>query len=201
MELYYSPGACSLASHIILREIGKEFDLVKVDLVSKSTESGDDYKKINPHGYVPALKLVNDEILTEGVAIMQYLADQSPESNLSPTSGTLERSRLHERLNYLTAELHKSFTPLFYEATDEERKKSISNVESKLDFINNLLSDKNYLLGDKFTIADAYLFVITNLTGLTGIDLEKWPNIVSFSERVAGRDSVQKSMQAEGLLN
>ncbi len=201
MELYYSPGACSLASHIILREIGEEFNLVKVDLASKATESGNDYKKINPHGYVPALKLGNDELLTEGVAIMQYLADQFPETNLAPANGTLERTRLHERLNYLTAELHKSFTPLFYESSDEDRKKAISNVESKLDFINDLLSGRDYLLGEKFTIADAYLFVITNWSGLTGIDLDKWPNIASFSQRISKRDSVQQSMRAEGLLN
>jgi len=201
MELYYSPGACSLASHIILREIGKEFNLIKVDLTSKATESGDDYKKINPHGYVPALKLANNKVLTEGIAIMQYLADQYPEFNLSPANGTFERSQLNERLSYLTAELHKSFTPLFYQTADEERKKAISNVERKFDFINELLSDKDYLLGNKFTIADAYLFVITSWTGLTGIDLEKWPNIASFSQRIAGRDSVQSAMRAEGLLN
>lgn len=201
MRLYYSPGACSLASHIILRETENQFNLDKVDLSTKVTESGDDYKQINPHGYVPALKLDNNEILTEGVAIMQYLADQAPERGLAPAHGTFERTRLQERLNYLTTELHKSFTPLFYEISEEDRQKAISNVETKLNYINELLSDKEYLVGDKFSIADAYLFVITGWTGLTGIELEKWPNIVSFSERVAKRDSVQQSMRSEGLLN
>ncbi len=201
MQLYYSPGACSLASHIILRETGNDFNLIKVDLVSKAIDTGGDFKQVNPHGYVPALKLENNEVLTEGVAIMQYLADQSPDARLVPENGTFERARLQEKLNYLTTELHKSFTPLFSNLQEEENKKVIKNVETKLDFINTQLSDKDYLLGDEFSIADAYLFVITNWTGLTGIDLEKWPNIISFSQRVAKRESVQESMRAEGLLN
>jgi len=201
MNFYYSPGACSLASHIILRETGNDFNLIKVDLASKTMDIGGDFKQVNPHGYVPALKLENNEVLTEGVAIMQYLADQSPDAHLAPANGTFERTRLQEKLNYLTTELHKSFTPLFSNISEEEKKKSIKNIETKLDFINAQLSDKDYLLGDKFSIADAYLFVITNWTGLTGIDLEKWPNIISFSQRVAKRKSVQESMRAEGLLN
>jgi len=201
MQLYYSPGACSLASHIILRETGHNFKLIKVDLASKAIDTGGDFKQVNPHGYVPALKLENNEVLTEGVAIMQYLADQSPDAHLVPKNGTFERARLQEKLNYLTTELHKSFTPLFSKLPEEEKKKAIKNVETKLDFISAQLSDKDYLLGDEFSIADAYLFVITNWTGLTGIDLEKWPNIISFSQRVAKRESVQESMRAEGLLN
>ncbi len=200
MKLYYAPGACSLASHIVLQETEIEFDLVKVDLASKITEHGDDFTQINPHGYVPALQLDNNEVLTEGVVIMQYLADQSPSTGLAPENGTFERIRLQERLNYLTTELHKSFSPLFSGGTDEEKQKAVSKIESGLSFIDTLLSNKPYLAGEKFSIADAYLFVIASWTTPTGISLDKWPNISNFSKRIAQRKSVQKAMKAEGLI-
>lgn len=201
MKLYYSPGACSLASHIILHEMDQEFDLVKVDFSTSTTETGMDFSQINPHGYVPALELENNEVLTEGVAIMQYLADQVPTLNLVPENGTLERARLQERLNYLTTELHKAFSPLFIDSSDEEKKKAVKNIESKLDFINDILVENNYLVGNEFSIADVYLFVLTNWTGPTGIGLDKWPNIALHSTRIAKRQSVQKAMRMEGLLN
>jgi len=201
MKLYYAPGACSLAVHIVLQETDAEFDLVKVDLTSKKTEFGDDFFQINPHGYVPALQLNNNEILTESVAIMQYLADQSPETNLAPTNGTFERVRLQERLNYLTTELHKAFSPLFSDSTGEEKQKSTSKIEATLNFIDTLLSDKHYLTGKAFSIADAYLFVIASWTTPTGIDLNKWPNISEFYKRISKRKSVVKAMKAERLLN
>ncbi len=201
MKLYYSPGACSLAPHIVLQETGKEFELVKVDLASKTTETGDDFTKINPHGYVPVLGLDNGEVLTEGVAIMQYLADQSPEAGLAPENGTFERARLQERLNYLSTELHKAFGPLFSDSAEEEKKKAVAKIESKLDYLDTLLNSKDYLMGDVFSIADAYLFVLISWTAPTGIGLDRWPNIASFSTRVSERKSVHEAMQAEGLLN
>ncbi len=201
MKLYYSPGACSLAPHIVLQETGKEFELVKVDLASKTTETGDDFMKINPHGYVPVLGLDNGEVLTEGVAIMQYLADQSPEAGLAPENGTFERARLQEKLNYLSTELHKAFAPLFSDSAEAEKKKAVAKIESKLDYLDTLLNSKDYLMGDVFSIADAYLFVLTGWTVPTGIGLGGWPNIASFSTRVSGRKSVRAAMQAEGLLN
>ena len=200
MKLYYSPGACSLAPHIVLRETRQDFDLEKVDFESGTTDSGSDYRQINPHGYVPALELDSDEILTEGVSIMQYLADRNPEAGLAPANGTFERSRLQERLNYLATELHKAFTPLFSESTEEEKVKAVSSIEAKLDYIDALLREQDYLMGDKFTIADAYLFVLASWTRPTGIGLDKWPSIQAFTGRIAGRENVQAAMQAEGLI-
>lgn len=200
MKLYYTPSTCSLAPHIVLQEIGANFDLIKVDLSTKITEFGNDFFQVNQHGSVPALALDNGEILTEGVAIMQYLADKFPEANLAPPNGTFERYRLQERLNYLTSELHKSFYPLFANGTDVEKEKAVIKIESKLDFLDSILADKPYLLGDAFTVADAYLFVLGRWTTPTGIGLDKWPNIVEFSSRIEARESVQKAMKAEGLL-
>jgi len=201
MKLYYSPGACSLAPHIVLRETGKEFDLVKVDLASKTTESGDDFNTINPHGYVPALELDNGEVLTEGVAIMQYLADQAPAAGLAPQNGTFERVRLQELLNYLSTELHKGFSPLFGDNADDVKRKAAANVESKLRYIDLLLSDRDHLFSEKFSIADAYLFVLASWTIPTGIGLDRWSNLASFFTRLSKRKSVQEAMHAEGLLS
>jgi glutathione S-transferase len=201
MKLFYSPGACSLAPHIVLREINKDFDLVKVDFSTSKTEHGDDFTQINPHGYVPAIQLDNSDTLTEGVAIMQYLADSSPEAGLVPKNGTFERAKLHERLNYLTSEFHKGFAPLFSDVSDEEKKRAVANVESKLDYLDDLLSEQDYLMGDKFSIADAYMFVIASWTAPTGIELKKWSNISAYSEKIASRKSVQDAMRAEGLIS
>ena len=201
MKLFYSPGACSLAPHIVLREIGNNFDLVKVDFATNTTEQGDDFNQINPHGYVPAILLDNNEPLTEGVAIMQYLADQSPTAGLVPKNGTFERAQLHERLNYLTSEFHKGFAPLFSGVEGEEKQKAIENVEAKLDYLDKLLSDREYVMGENFSIADAYLFVITSWTAHTGIDLNKWSHLSEYSEKIANRKSVQEAMRAEGLIS
>ena len=201
MKLYFSPGTCSLAPHIILREIGIKFDLIKVDLATKLTEDATDFTKINPQGSVPALQLDNNEILTEGVAIMQYLVDQHPEVDLAPMNGTFERARLYECLNYLSAEFHKSFVPLFSKSTDNEIQKAIINIHNKLDFIEILLSDRFYLVDNKLSIADIYLFVVASWTKLKGIGLDNWPNISALSEKIATRESVQEAMQVEGLLN
>lgn len=200
MKLYYTPGACSLAPHIILQETNTDYDLVKVDLATKITENGDDFTKINPHGSVPLLVLDNGDTLTETVAIIQYLADLSPDSNLAPENGTFERAKLYEKLNYLTSELHKGFSPLFSDNSDEIKQKAKDNLNQKFNYLDKILAEKPYLLGDKYSVADVYLFVISNWTKLTGIDLSQWVNVSTFSEKIAQRKAVQKSMQAEGLL-
>jgi glutathione S-transferase len=200
MQLYFSPGACSLASHITLREAGLPFDLKRADTKTKKLEDGADYYAINSKGAVPALKLDNGQILTEGVAIMQYLADQKPESNLVPKAGTLERYRVQEWLNYITSEVHKSFSPLFGDNDPAVKTYATKNIEKKFDWLEKQLAGKKYLTGDTFTVADAYLFVIVNWSNFVGIDLAKWPTLKAFQERVAARPKVQEAMAAEGLL-
>jgi len=202
MKLYYSPGACSLSPHIILREAGLNFELERVDMATRTTETGADFAQINPKGYVPALQLDNEQILTEGAAIVQFIADQRPEADLAPASGTLERARLQEHLNFIASELHKAFSPLFNPAASEEAKRAApANVARRLDHFEKVFSDgRPYLLGNQFSVADAYLFVVSTWTGPTGIGLEKWPRLAAFVERVAGRKTVQAAMRAEGLV-
>lgn len=201
MKLYYLPGACSLASHIALREVGASFDLDKLDHANKKTEGGNDYLAINPKGYVPALTLDSGDVLTEGAAILQYIADQHPESGLAPAAGTLERFRLNENLTFISAELHKSFSPLFNPAIGgAEKEAAVARVHQKLDQIERQLADgRSYLLGDNFTVADAYLFVVVNWAGMFDIELDTWPKLKAFMARVAGRDTVQQALKAEGL--
>ena len=203
MKLYYKPGACSLASHIILKEIGSDFEIESVDTDIQVTESGADFTKINPKGYVPVLRTDGGQLLTEGAAVLQYLADQNPNVELAPKSGTLERAHLQEHLNFISSELHKAFGPFFsLNASDEEKQIAKQNVERKMDHFESLFSDgRKYLLGDKFSVADAYFFVVSNWTAPTGIGLDKWPHISAYSKRVAGREMVQQAMRAEGLLN
>ena len=203
MKLYYKPGACSLASHIIMKEIGHDFEIESVDTDNQITESGENFSKINPKGYVPALRLDDGKILTEGAAVLQYLADQNPEAGLAPKPGTLERARLQEHLNYTSTELHKAFGPFFSSsATDEEKQSAKQNVGRKMDHFESIFDDgRNYLLGDNFSIADAYFFVVSSWAIPTGIGLDKWPRIAAFSTRMSGREKVQNAMRAEGLLN
>jgi glutathione S-transferase len=201
MQLYYSPGACSLASHITLREAGLPVDLKKADTKTKRLEDGSDYFAVNSKGAVPALRLDDGQILTEGPAILQYLADQKPESKLAPKAGTIERYRLLEWLNYITSEVHKSFSPLFNPAADAKVKEyTTQNIEKKFDWLDRQLTGKQYLTGDGFTIADAYLFVVANWSNFVGIDLGRWPALKAFQDRVAARPKVQEAMAAEGLL-
>jgi glutathione S-transferase len=200
MQLYFSPGACSLASHITLREAGLPFDLKKADTKTKKLEDGGDFYAINSKGAVPALKLDNGQILTEGVAIMQYLADQKPESNLVPKAGTFERYRVQEWLNYVTSEIHKSFSPLWGDNDPAVKTYATKNLEKKFDWLDKQLAGKKYLTGDTFTVADAYLFTVVNWTNFLGIDLSRWPTLKAFQERVAARPKVQEAMAAEGLL-
>jgi len=200
MQLYFSPGACSLASHITLREAGLPFDLKRADTKTKKLDDGSDYLAVNSKGAVPALRLDSGEILTEGVAIMQYIADRKPDSKLVPASGTIERYRVLEWLNYLTSEVHKSFSPLFNpNAAPEVKTYTTANLEKKLDWTNAQLAGKKYLTGDSFTVADAYLFTLINWTYFVGIDLGKWPALKQFYDRVAARPKVQEALDAEGL--
>ena len=201
MKLYYSPGACSLSPHIVARELGLSIDLQKVNTKDKTMEGGGDFWKVNARGYVPVLELDNGERLTEGPAIVQYLADQKPEAGLAPKAGTLERYRLQEWLNFITAELHKQFSPLFKPNTPEDYKPiAKQNIATRFDWLDKQLAGKDYLTGKQFTVADAYLFVMLNWTKPTQIDLAKWPNLVAFQKRVAARPKVKEAMQAEGLI-
>lgn len=201
MKLYFVPGACSLAPHIVLREAGLTFDLEKIDIGKRQTASGEDFTKINPKGYVPAIKLDDGQVLTEGPAITQYIADQKPASGLAPKPGTMERYRLMEWLNFITSEIHKQFSPLFNPKTPVEWKENqINQLGRRFDYVAQHLNDKQYLMGDKFTIADAYLFTVVNWSNHFKIDLGKWPKLKDYMARVAARPAVRDAMKAEGLI-
>ena len=200
MQLYFAPGACSLASHITAREAGLAIDLKRADTKTMKLEDGSDYLAINSKGAVPALKLDNGQVLTEGVAIMQYLADQKPESGLAPKNGTLERYRVQEWLNYITSEVHKGFSPLWNPTADPAVKAyALDGLKKKFDWMSTQLAGKKYLTGDTFTVADSYLFTVMNWTNFLSIDLSAWPVLQEFQARVAARPKVQEAMAAEGL--
>jgi len=200
-KLYFSPGACSLSPHIALREAGLPFELVQVDLAAKKTKSGDDFLKVNPKGQVPVLQIDGGETLTEGPAIVQYIADKASASGLAPANGTLPRYRLQEWLNFVGTELHKSFTPLFKPSTPDAYKKiAKDNLAVRFDVVEKHLGGKQYLLGDGFTVADGYLFTVLGWTKYHDIDLAKWPNVKRFVDRVAARPKVQEALKAEGLV-
>ncbi|MDE2308788.1 MAG: glutathione transferase GstA [Xanthomonadaceae bacterium] len=200
MKLYYSPGACSLSPHIVALEAGLPLQLEKVDGKAKRTASGADFWLVNPKGYVPVLELDSGEVLTEGPAIVQYLADQNPASKLAPANGTLPRYHLQEMLGYINSEIHKSYSPLFKpdtpEATRAERKEYLAR---RYQFIESVLAKQPYLLGDTFTVADAYLFTVTNWSKHVELDLSTFPALLALQKRVAGRPAVQKAMQEEGM--
>ena len=204
MKLYYKPGACSLAPHIALRFAGVDFDLEKVDTKTKITESGADYLAVTPKGYVPALRLEDDDVLTEAPAILQLIADRNPGANLVPPAGTVGRARVQEHLNFVSSELHKAYSPFFgdEELTGEAREKAETGVAKRLDLYNGILSDgRTYLTGDIFTVADAYFFVVVNWSNFIGIDVKKWPNVAAYMERTNGLAPIQEALKAEGLLN
>ena len=203
MKLFYAPGACSLSPHIVRRELGLPFALEAVDLGTKKTGSGADFAAINPKGYVPALQLDGGEVLTEGAAIVQYLADKHAPGTLAPVAGTVERARLNGHLNFISAELHKAFVPLFNPAlAPEARDAAVANLGRKLDVVERALADgRPYLTGPDFTVADAYLFVVLSWAPRLGVDLARWPHLGGFSQRVAARAAVQAAMAAEGLSN
>ncbi|MCY1076708.1 glutathione transferase GstA [Archangium lansingense] len=201
MKLYYAPGACSLSPHIVLREAGLSFEVEKVDLRSKKTESDKDFNTINPKGQVPTLQLEDGSTLTEGPAIVQYLADKAPQSKLAPANGTLERYRLQELLNFITTELHKGFSPLFNPTYPEDAKKIVrDNLAKRFDYLNAYLEKGPYVTGEQFTVADAYLFTVLSWTAFVKIDLGQWPVLKAYHERVASRPHVQAALKAEGLL-
>jgi glutathione S-transferase len=198
VKLYLARGACSLSPHIALAEAGLPFEIEKVDLRAKITAGGQDYRQINPKGSVPALLLDNGEVLTEGPAIVQYIADQAPAKTLAPPAGTLARYRLQEWLNYISSELHKGFAPLFRpDLSDDAKKATIAAFETKLDLVAKSLEGQDYLMGAEFTVADGYLFTILGWTKFAAIDLAKWPAIKTYSDRVAARPAVQAALQAE----
>ncbi len=201
MKLYYSPGACSLSPHIVLCEAGLDFELVLASTKTHKLADGTDYYTINPKGYVPLLELDNGERLSEGPVIVQYIADLAPASQLAPANGTMARYRLQEWLNFLTSEVHKSFSPLFNPATPEEYKSmGKARLVDRLRWIDAQLEGKAYLTGDQFTVADAYLFTLTNWARPVGLDLSNLAQLGAYMARVAARPAVQEAMKAEGLL-
>ena len=201
MKLFYSPGACSLSPHIVALEAGIPLQLEKVDLKAKRTEHSEDFWRVNPKGYVPALLLDNGELLTEGPAIVQYLADLKPESGLAPANGTLPRYRLQESLGYINSELHKTYSPLFNSDTPAEVKQERKNyLRKRYAPLDAVLAKQDWLLGDHFTAADAYLFTVTNWARLVELDLSDFPALLAFQKRVAARPHVQTAMVEEGLI-
>ncbi|MBC7956770.1 MAG: glutathione transferase GstA, partial [Cytophagales bacterium] len=188
MKLYYSTGACSLSPHIALREAGLPFELVLASTKTHQLQDGTDYYTINPKGYVPLLELDNGERLSEGPAIVQYIADQVPAKNLAPANGTMARYRLQEWLTFIGTEIHKSFSPLFSPATtDEARAAAKTRILGRLSYVNEQLAGKSYLLGEQFSVADGYLFTVLNWSRPTGMDLSALPNITAFMARVGAR--------------
>jgi glutathione S-transferase len=201
MKLYFTPGACSMAPHIVLREAGITFDLEKVHLATKQTAHGEDYAKINPKGYVPAIRLDDGQILTEAAVILQYLADQKPESGLAPKPGTMDRYRLMEWLNFVTSEIHKQFGPLFNpKVTGEWKENQMKMLRRRFDYLTERFTGKQYLMGDKFTVADAYLFTILNWSNFLKFDLGRWPTLKDYMARVGARPAVKEAMKVEGLI-
>lgn len=201
MKLYFSPGACSLSPHIVLREAGVPFDLEQVDLKTKRTKAGADYLAINPKGQVPALRLDDGETLTEGPAIVQYVADQKPNAGLAPPAGSMPRYRLIEWLNYISTELHKSFGALFQPTTPDAYKTIVKEgLEKKFVLLDEQLASGQYLLGDGFSVADAYLFTVLNWTNFLKIDISGHPNLKAYIARVGARPKVREALKAEGLI-
>lgn len=198
MKLYFSPGACSLSPHIVLREAGLKFDLEQVDLKAKKTKSGEDFWQVNPKGYVPTLKLDDGTVLTEGPAIVQYVADRKPEAKLAPPAGSIERLRLVEWLNFISTELHKGFSPLFAPDTPDAYKPIVTDrLVKRFSYVDSQLAGKQYLLGDDFSAADAYLFTICQWASFMKLPLDNLGNLKAWRERVAARPAVKAALQAE----
>jgi glutathione S-transferase len=196
MKLYFSPGACSLHPHITLREAGVPFELVRVDLRAHKVHDGSDYYEVNPKGYIPALRLDDGSILTEGAVIDQYVADLKPEKHLLPPAGTMARVRVQEWLNFIASEIHKAFSPIF--GQDEAAKASArTRIEGRFDLVEKTLAKQPFLTGDTFTVADAYFFNMLRWTAFGNIDLGKWPGIKAFFARVEARPAVQEALAAE----
>ena len=202
MKLYYSPGACSLSVHITLHESGLAFEHVLASTKTHLLPDGTDYYTINPLGYVPLLELGDGTRLTEGPAIVQYIADQVPDKNLAPTNGTVARAQLQSWLNFIATEIHKNFGPLFSPATPAEYKQTlIERLQSRLAWIDSQLAGKDYLMGAQFSVADPYLFTVTNWAPRVGVDISGLTHLAAFRERVAARPAVQMAMKEEGLIS
>ena len=201
MKLYYSNGACSLSPHIVLRESGLPFELVRASTKTHALDDGTDYYTINPKGSVPLLELDNGERLTEGPVIVQYIADQAPGANLAPANGTLARYRVQEWLNFITSELHKGYSPLFRPTPPDAYKPiAMDTLKKKYAYVDSKLEGKHYLMGEQFSVPDAYLFTVTNWAGRVGLDLSEFKNVGAFMTRMMARPSVQAAMKAEGLI-
>jgi glutathione S-transferase len=199
MKLYYTPGVCSLAPHVALLEIGNPFTLEKVDIKNKITASGKNYLDISSRGAVPLLELDNGETIGEGVVILQYLADNAPESNLAPTYGTMSRVRLNEWLNFITTDLHKSFFVFFYNGGETAQKLYQAKLDKHFTQCAEHLSKNNYIMGDNFSIADPYLYTILTWAHKLNMNLSRWPSLIEFMARMESRPSVQKAIETEGL--
>jgi glutathione S-transferase len=198
MKLYYNPAVCSLSPHIALREAGIPFELVKVDIRAHTVADGSDYYKINPKGYVPVLQLDNGELLTEGLAIVEYIADLKPEANIAPPHGTMARHRLREWLAFISTEIHKGFGPLFNRnLPDDQKQATRERLGARLAWVEQQLQGKTYLLGDQFSVADGYLFTVLGWGKWTGVEIAQWPGLVAFCERVGARPKVQEAIAAE----
>jgi len=201
MKLYYSPGACSLSPHIVLRESGLAFEPVLASTKTHKLQDGTDYYTINPKGYVPLLELDNGERLSEGPVILQYIADQVPDKKLAPPYGTMARYRLQEWLNFITSEIHKGFGSVFNPAMPEEGKAvARARVLTRLQWVDQQLEGKQYLMGDAFSLPDAYLFTVASWSQYTGVDISGLKNLGAYQARMAARPAVQAAMKAEGLL-
>jgi len=201
MKLYYFSGACSLASNISLREAGLAFELVKVDRRTKKTADGLDFNEVNPKGYVPALRLDNGEVLTENVAVLQYIADRNPAAQLAPAAGSLERYRLMEWLGFINSEVHKNFSPLFRDDAHEEVKQYARRALGvRLDYLDRSIGNRTFLTGEPFTVADAYLFTVLGWGRYVNVDLGQWPQLQRYVERVGARPHVIEALKSERLL-
>ena len=202
MKLYYSPGVCSLSPHIALREAGIEAELIKVDIGKHTLADGSDFYAVNPRGYVPVLVLDDGAQLSEGPAIVQYIADLAPAAQLAPPNGSMARYRLQEWLGFVNSELHKAMAPMFDPSTTDSVKTSIrARLAKRFDWVSEQLADRPYTLGERFSVADAYLFTILNWTKWIAMDLAKWPVLSAYQARVSARPAVRAAMQVEGLLS
>jgi glutathione S-transferase len=198
MKLYYMTGACSLASLISLHESGISFETAALDRKTRKTSDGLDYQQVNSKGYVPALRLDDGQVLTENVAVLLYIADRNPAARLAPVAGTVERYRLIEWLAFINSEIHKNYAPLFG-AGEETKQYARANLSKRLDWLNAALGSRDFLSGDVFTVADAYLFVVLGWSAHVGIDLTKWPNLRRYHAKLATRPAVLAALKAEGL--
>jgi glutathione S-transferase len=201
MKLYYSPGVCSLSPHIALREAGVPFELVKVDAATKQLPGGGDYRRLNPLGYVPLLELDDGQLLAEGPAIVQYIADLKPDAKLAPAAGTLQRYRLQEWLGFINSELHKTYSLLFDPGLTDTVKETLrGRIATRLDRVVDRLRGQPWLLGDRFSVADGYLFTVLEWSRFVAIDLARWPALQAHVERTRERPAVRAALRAEGLL-